>query len=115
MPSLPLLPFALLVGLVAPTPDTSSMTQESSGAGEIRLPSALDSARVEVVAGRAVIVGGEFAGETVRRGESRSVRGRTHLEVALGGQVRVWWTETMSIEVFVAIVDSIFVAVLVRP
>lgn len=100
MPSLPLLPVALLVGLVSPTPDTSPMTQESSGAGEIRLPSALDSARVEVVAGRAVVVGGEFAGETVRRGESRSVRGRTHLEVALGGQVRVWWTETMSIEVF---------------
>ena len=88
MPSLPLLPVALLVGLVSPTPDTSPMTQESSGAGEIRLPSALDSARVEVVAGRAVVVGGEFAGETVRRGESRSVRGRTHLEVALGGQVR---------------------------
>ncbi|MEE2940720.1 MAG: hypothetical protein VX460_10080, partial [Planctomycetota bacterium] len=76
------------------------MTETSPGAGEIPMPSALDTARVEVVAGRAVLVGGGFEGQTVRRGETRSARGRTHLEVALGGHVRVWWTEAMSIEVF---------------
>lgn len=52
------------------------------------------------MAGRAVIVGGGYDALTVRRGESRTAQGRTHLEVALGGQVRVWWTETMSIDVF---------------
>ncbi len=100
MTSLLLLPVALLAGLVAPTPNASTTTQRSSGAGEVKIPSVLDSARVEVVAGRAVLVGAGMTGHEMRRGESKSARGRTHLEVTLGSQVRVWWTETMSIEVF---------------
>lgn len=99
MTPIPLLPAALLVGLVSPALDAPTSNLGASGPGEIRFPSALESARVEVVAGRAIVVGGGLDGLTMRRGESKSARGRTHLEVPLGGQVRIWWAETMSIDV----------------
>ena len=98
MTPLPLLPVALLVGVFSPALDAPTSNLDASG--EIRFPSALESARVEVVAGRAIVVGGGLDGLTMRRGEAKSARGRTHLEVPLGGQVRIWWTETMSMDVF---------------
>lgn len=100
MTSLSLLSVALLMGLVSPAPNPSTSNPKASGPGENRIPSALESARVEVVAGRAIVVGGGFEGLTMRRGDSKSARGRTHLEVPLGSQVRIWWTETMSMDIF---------------
>ena len=66
MTPLPLLPVALLVGLVSPAVDAPTSNLDASGPGEIRFPSALESARVEVIAGRAIVVGGGLDGLTDR-------------------------------------------------
>jgi len=63
-------------------------------------PSALDTARVEVLQGRAVVIGGGSDVETVRRDEVFRADGRTQLELSAGSRAHVGWTGTMGLEVF---------------
>lgn len=61
--------------------------------------SALDEARIDVLAGRAVLVGGGTDAATLRRGDRTRTAGRAHLEIAVGAEVRIMWTETLSMDV----------------
>lgn len=92
---------SLILGVTA-----TGMTQEASAPDSegptprTAFVSPLQEARIDAIAGRAVVVGGGAEGITVRRGEMKRSSGRSHLEVAVGGHVRVRWTETMSLDVF---------------
>ncbi|MEM1449788.1 MAG: hypothetical protein AAGI22_11785 [Planctomycetota bacterium] len=84
---------AALLGLLA-APATSTPIAPTAA----QSPTAL--AHVDVLAGRAVLLGGGADAETIRRGQSIGARGRSQLEISTGSQVRVSWHGVASVHLW---------------
>lgn len=57
-------------------------------------------ARIDMLHGRAVLVGGGAQTQTLRRSETKLAAGPSHFEVSAGAQARISWLGTMSVDVY---------------
>jgi len=60
----------------------------------------VETAHIDVLQGRTVLLGGGSDAETIRRGETMVAKGRSQMEVSAGSQARISWRGTASIHIW---------------